>query len=112
MGWDSMLRPGTQLLAFSLAKFVPRRQANQKVLTTVSPLKTESEGLIRRFEVAEFSSGDALRCHTNFYPRPSPVRTERPSDSMSSGVGGSASMVCRMARAVRAAPVTNSSSMR
>ena len=50
MGWDSMLRPGTQLLAFSLAKFVPRRQANQKVLTTVSPLKTESEGLIRRFD--------------------------------------------------------------
>jgi hypothetical protein len=48
-GWDSMLRPGTQLLAFLLAKIVPFRRSNQKVLTSAAPLerpnqKVESEG--------------------------------------------------------------------
>jgi hypothetical protein len=38
-----MLRPETELLAFSLAKFVPFRQAYQKVLTTVSPLERPSQ---------------------------------------------------------------------
>jgi hypothetical protein len=38
-----MLRPETQLLAFSLAKFVLCRQANQKVLTTAAPLESPSQ---------------------------------------------------------------------
>jgi hypothetical protein len=42
-GWDSMLRPGTQLLAFLLAKFVPCRRSNQEVLTSVAALERPSQ---------------------------------------------------------------------
>jgi AcrR family transcriptional regulator len=77
-------------------------------------LCVESVGVSVEIEqsVAQFPSGDSLRNSVKFYPRSILRNTERPVDSMSAGVGGSASMVCRMARAVRAAPVTNSSSMR
>jgi hypothetical protein len=50
MRWDSMLRPGTQLLAFLLAKFATRMTESEgSDNTCCTPERTKSEGWIRRF---------------------------------------------------------------
>jgi hypothetical protein len=51
-----------------------------------------------------------IRVHPS-HPWPRRRRAVRPTLSMSSGVGGSMSIVCRMARAVRSAPATSSISI-
>jgi len=103
IGWDFRTAKSSGTRCYALGPncwlfrwlFSVSKAPNQKVLTTsVAP------------------PADARGSRMRFYPRSIRFSTERPVDSMSAGVGGSASMVCRMARAVRAAPVTNSSSMR